>query len=246
MVSNLVKKVLGSALASTLLFGNPENAYAPDLHKEMKEERMEYLDQYYEKRNERDSVLRECDKYLGKESLEDWVQGKIDKLNPYEIIDVNYVLSIMKQESRFKPYLKSPAGARGLMQVMPHTWEGTEGEGFDRDAYNPDKNLEVGIKVLDWMANYCERKYPHWDEIDEKEKRRLTSAAYNGGSLNLKKRNFDVSKMYGETRDYVDSTEVYYEEFEKLSPLDFEEFKEKRFLENYGKGSGASKIYASN
>lgn len=53
--------------------------------------------------------------------------------------------SIIKEESHFNPYIKSSAGATGLMQLMPATFnEITKNVGFSGDIYSPDSNIRAG------------------------------------------------------------------------------------------------------
>ena len=59
-----------------------------------------------------------------------------------DTIDPDLVLAIMSVESWFDPRAKSPAGARGLMQVMPF-WRNECGD----DLYDIDINIKCGIKI---------------------------------------------------------------------------------------------------
>lgn len=52
------------------------------------------------------------------------------------------IASVIWHESNFKPYLVSPAGALGLMQVMPFHFKKNE------DWKNPATNIEVGCRIL--------------------------------------------------------------------------------------------------
>lgn len=64
-----------------------------------------------------------------------------------EGVDWHLVKAQVRQESAFNPEAVSPVGARGLLQIMPGTW----GEGFERDAFNAEKNLDRGIGHLGWL-----------------------------------------------------------------------------------------------
>lgn len=64
-------------------------------------------------------------------------------------IDPRFVLAIMKQESSFKPAAKSPAGARGLVQLVYDTAiKYKDKAGHPRlqpdDLYSPSTNLAIG------------------------------------------------------------------------------------------------------
>ncbi len=63
-------------------------------------------------------------------------------------IDPALVHAIMRQESRFDPWAKSPSGARGLMQLMPATAKSVAGK-KDAQLDNPETNLELGQRYLE-------------------------------------------------------------------------------------------------
>ncbi|NOY23745.1 MAG: lytic transglycosylase domain-containing protein [Acidobacteria bacterium] len=70
---------------------------------------------------------------------------------------VEFVMAVMKTESSFNKYAKSPVGAVGLMQLMPAT-----GKAIARDygivldgndaLYNPELNVTLGIRYLKRLA----------------------------------------------------------------------------------------------
>lgn len=71
-----------------------------------------------------------------------------------------FILSVIRQESFFEPFIGSSAGARGLMQIMPAT--GAElakqyawPENYtDEDLYNATVNVRLGIKYLATQRDY--------------------------------------------------------------------------------------------
>ncbi|HUF04252.1 MAG TPA: transglycosylase SLT domain-containing protein [Aridibacter sp.] len=70
-----------------------------------------------------------------------------------ENLDPRFVLSIMRQESRFEPEVKSVAAARGLMQFIPSTALKIAGElGIEDftqdDLYNPPGAIRIGSRYL--------------------------------------------------------------------------------------------------
>jgi len=75
------------------------------------------------------------------------------------------------QESRFDPRAKSPAGAMGLMQLMPDT-----AAELDVTApWDPAQNIDAGVR-------YLADQYRHMTEIPTfAERIRFALAAYNGG-----------------------------------------------------------------
>lgn len=208
------KRILEGMVIGATLFGSLNDVYAPEIYKENRKNEIEYIGNYFVKKDKRDEELKKYAKFIGKPLIDNWIQDAIDNLKPHKLIDVNYVLGMMKQESRFHPNAVSWVGASGLMQVMKKTWEGVDKEhDYYKYRFDPDVNLENGIKVLDYMANFCEKNYPGWNELDREGKMKLVSAAYNGGNGHLMKKNWDIDKMREETRKYVPSVLEYYKKF---------------------------------
>lgn len=84
------------------------------------------------------------------------------------------VLAISRQESEFNPEVKSPAGALGLMQVMPTTARavaGREGMEYSRSRLAEDwkYNADIAIAFLSGLIERYDGSYV------------LTAAAYNAG-----------------------------------------------------------------
>lgn len=74
--------------------------------------------------------------------------------NAYEIglkkgIDPTIILAVMAIESRFNPFIQSPMGAQGLMQVITKIHKARYDEfGGSLAAFDPSSNLQVGAQVL--------------------------------------------------------------------------------------------------
>jgi len=130
------------------------------------------------------------------------VKGYSAKYNVDEFI----VYSIIREESRFQKYAVSPAGAIGLMQLIPDTGRSTAKEagisGYNTDMlYVPRVNIELGIayfkKVLEEFGGNVH----------------LALASYNAGPYNvtswlLKLPALDLDEFveeipFQETRNYV-------------------------------------------
>ena len=75
-------------------------------------------------------------------------------------VEPNLVYAIMKAESGFRPKVVSYAGAIGLMQVMPETYEQDISKklGLESDAsllYDPETNIRAGVWYISkWYAYY--------------------------------------------------------------------------------------------
>lgn len=128
--------------------------------------------------------------------------AKSRKVDPY------FVNGIIRQESLFDSQALSPAGARGLMQIMPATgkklYTKTKlGKPFETDAlFDPDLNIRLGVKYVSQLNKRFNRNGMH------------ILISYNAGPHVLKKwlKRFghlsdqDVfieSIPYPETRRYV-------------------------------------------
>lgn len=80
-------------------------------------------------------------------------------------VPVNVALAVAETESRFDPHARSPAGAMGVMQVMPGTWRGM---GCAGSPWNAEHNVKCGVAVL---ARHLKEGSVHW-----------AVAAYHGGA----------------------------------------------------------------
>ncbi len=89
-------------------------------------------------------------------------------------VDRALVLAIARQESAFNPRARSPAGARGLMQVMPATARFVAG-GHPADLSDPQYNLALGQRYIEHLL---EQPAVDGDIV-------LMLTAYNGGIGNL-------------------------------------------------------------
>ena len=111
-------------------------------------------------------------------------------------LDAALIAAMIYRESKFEPDARSPAGAIGLMQILPETAEGialnTGGSKFQvQDLYDPEINVRYGAFYMRRLM----RKYG-----DE----RLALAAYNAGQANVDKwLAADEGIAFPETREYV-------------------------------------------
>jgi hypothetical protein len=77
-------------------------------------------------------------------------------------IDPRFILALIKQESVFKPLAKSPAGARGLLQLtMDAAQKYAPAAGFssvrESQLYQPETSIRVGAEYIEHLTN-CFRK----------------------------------------------------------------------------------------
>jgi soluble lytic murein transglycosylase len=93
-------------------------------------------------------------------------------------VDPRFVLAIMRQESGFRADARSPAGARGLLQLtIDLANKYAQRAGFDsvseNDLYRPEVNIRVGVEYLADLY----RMFPGLHEA--------VAASYNGGEDNV-------------------------------------------------------------
>jgi soluble lytic murein transglycosylase len=127
-------------------------------------------------------------------------------------LEPGYVFAVIRQESAFTRDARSPAGARGLMQLMPATgkrtaqkhdirWTGTSG------LYNTDHNIRLGTAYLrEVMDRYGDNQV-------------LASASYNAGPHRVRRwlpeqdtrtaASWVATIPYQETRKYVQRVLAY-------------------------------------
>jgi soluble lytic murein transglycosylase-like protein len=109
----------------------------------------------------------------------------IQKIAARHAVNPSLVHSIIAAESDYDRFAVSKKGALGLMQLMPDT---AAAYGV-RDVFNPEANIEGGVKFLRDML----------EEFDNKLD--LALAAYNAGHKAVKK--YDGVPPYPETKKYV-------------------------------------------
>jgi len=100
-------------------------------------------------------------------------------------LDPDFVSSVIRAESNFKPHAVSKKGAQGLMQLMP----ATAAQLGVADPFDPRANVEAGTAHLSALLD----RY-HNDPIK-------ALAAYNAGAHRVKQ--YNGVPPYRETRAYV-------------------------------------------
>ena len=127
-------------------------------------------DKYFE--NSRSSTIVKSDYYA----------LSTGKISPYDELikiysdsiswDWRLLASLICQESRFEPNVKSWAGAYGLMQVMPET-----GRNFGINiTSSPGNNIKAGTLYIEWLQRIFDPRIQ-----DENERYKFILASYNAG-----------------------------------------------------------------
>ncbi|MEP6787013.1 MAG: transglycosylase SLT domain-containing protein [Acidobacteriota bacterium] len=121
-------------------------------------------------------------------------------------LDPRFVLAIMKQESTFRPGIKSPSAARGLLQLTIDTaLKYSQKAGYPSlqpdDLYTPQTNIAIGCEYIAALRD-------EFGGLNE-----AIAASYNGGEDNaarwLNRSNpkeagiFAAEVGFGETKNYV-------------------------------------------
>lgn len=138
-------------------------------------------------------------------------------------LDPRFILALIRQESVFKPLAKSPAGARGLLQLtMDAALKYGPGAGLnavrENQLYQPETSITVGAEYIEHLTTL----FPHMLEP--------VAASYNGGEDNVarwlerSKRTdpgvFTAEVGFDETKDYVQKVMSNYRVYRQLYTAD--------------------------
>ena len=138
-------------------------------------------------------------------------------------LDPRFILALIKQESVFKPLAKSPAGARGLLQLtVDAAQKYAQGAGLstvrESELYQPATSITVGAEYLEHLS----KLFPGMIEP--------IAASYNGGEDNVarwlkrSKRQdpgvFTSEVGFDETKGYVQKVMANYRVYRKLYTAD--------------------------
>ncbi|MCA9684357.1 MAG: lytic transglycosylase domain-containing protein [Myxococcales bacterium] len=108
-------------------------------------------------------------------------------------MDPNLINGMIWVESKFDRKARGPAGAQGLMQLMPNTASAMAKQlGRKRNSYDPDFNIHAGTLLLARLISRFD------GDLD------LAIAGYNRGSGVVAGWVRDGEPMPERTRNYVD------------------------------------------
>ena len=134
-------------------------------------------------------------------------------------LDPRFILALIRQESVFKPFAKSPAGARGLLQLtMDAAQKYGPGAGLnalaENQLYQPETSIRVGAEYIEHLATL----FPGMLEP--------IAASYNGGEDNVarwldraKRKDpgiFTAEVGFDETKGYVQKVMSNYRVYRQL------------------------------
>lgn len=114
--------------------------------------------------------------------------------------DWRLLSSLIYQESRFKPYAVSWAGAKGLMQLMPRT---AREYGIDSSS-NVYDNINAGIQYIKFLNREVDKLLS-----DKTDKIKFILAAYNAGIGHLEDA-IMLAKKYGRNPNIWDDNVAYF------------------------------------
>jgi len=138
-------------------------------------------------------------------------------------LDPRFILALIRQESVFKPLAKSPAGARGLLQLtMDAAQKYGPGAGLnalrENQLYQPETSITVGAEYIEHLATL----FPGMLEP--------IAASYNGGEDNVarwltrsKRKDpgvFTSEVGFDETKGYVQKVMSNYRVYRRLYTAD--------------------------
>jgi soluble lytic murein transglycosylase len=135
------------------------------------------------------------------------INAHLDDSEPF--MNTCFILSIIREESRYHHRARSPKGALGLMQLMPETARWINEDVLkDDQLYDPSVNIETGIMYLTHLVKKFKTKH-------------AVLAAYNGGPTNVRRwlsagaadnpQQFIEEIPFPETRNYVKKVLTSYE-----------------------------------
>ncbi|MFW6147469.1 MAG: lytic transglycosylase domain-containing protein [Thermodesulfobacteriota bacterium] len=141
---------------------------------------------YGEEKNEQNALPPQTEK------VEYTFNPLIAKVANQHQVDAALIKAIIMVESRYNPKAVSKQGAKGLMQLMPHT---AQAFGVN-DSFNPKQNIQGGVRYFKQLTTLYNGNIM------------LALAAYNAGAARVKR--YKGIPPFKETRDYINAVLTYY------------------------------------
>lgn len=145
--------------------------------------------------------------------------NSVDEYSKAYGVDRETIWSIMRAESYYRPEIRSPVGATGLMQLMPYTADQVASLLSD-SSFTPDQ-LVLPETNIRYGSRYLQRLEQRWSK-----KLPLVAASYNAGPhrVDLWLSQFGHLEMdefiehipFSETRNYVKKVSRYYSIYRDL------------------------------
>jgi soluble lytic murein transglycosylase len=138
---------------------------------------------------------------------------------PGRNVDPRFLLSIIRQESRYRPDVKSYAAARGLMQFISTTASRVAGE-LGREDFKQNDLYDPGTSIL-FGSHYVGNLFKLFPRQAS-----AVAASYNGGEDNMKRwlarsKSEQVERYvpeiaYAQSKDYVHRVMANYRVYQML------------------------------
>lgn len=177
-----------------------------------KEQYEEYKKRELEKILKEEKETREKEKwekgfYLTPDSLNKCIQQAYKNIKKWpKEFDKKLFRLLLKLESGRNVYAVSPTGYLGLGQIGEDTYKTFKPEKYEtfrdpitgefdtlaykRELFNPIVNLEISLKDLNHISNFCKKYHPKWNTLSLEEKQKVILACYSAGPTMIK----DIAK----------------------------------------------------
>lgn|GEM_PF-1388638 len=133
----------------------------------------------------------------------DLASNDSDPRKPYEVSD-DIIDAVIFIESSGNPNAVGSKGERGLMQVMPDTWQETTLLAFGREitfdrAFEPELNVRVGTAFLEQIAERIIEREDEWRAPFIE----ILLASYNAGPGAVERVYYDLTKLPEPVQSYA-------------------------------------------
>jgi len=133
----------------------------------------------------------------------DLATNESDPQKPYAVSD-DIIDAVIFIESSGNPNAVGSKGERGLMQVMPDTWQETTLLAFGREisferAFEPELNVRVGTAFLEQIAERIIEREDEWRAPFIE----ILLASYNAGPGAVERVYYDLGKLPQSVQSYA-------------------------------------------